>query len=221
MKGEGSLRAGRGEATRQKLLEEGLRLFATKGYASVSTREIAQAAAVNHAAIGFHFQGKEGLYTAVIDAVLKRLHDIVDPLVKVIDMRVEACSGDKTALRQIIIDAVEQFIMATMRSKRSQWISIILQREYVDPSYAFERLYSDIIEHVLKSFEKLVIISHDNNIERNIVQVMTYAMMLQLTSMGRDRAIFHKYFNQTTDINDTLQTLTSIVAKGIFGILDI
>jgi len=41
-----------GDATRKRLMDEGLRLFATVGYNAVSTREIAQAAGVNHAAIG-------------------------------------------------------------------------------------------------------------------------------------------------------------------------
>ena len=58
--------ASRGDATRQKLVDAAVQLFATVGYNAVSTREIAQAAGVNPAAIGFHFKGKQGLYAVVI-----------------------------------------------------------------------------------------------------------------------------------------------------------
>jgi AcrR family transcriptional regulator len=54
-----------GEATRERLLRAGLRLFAHQGFAATSTRELAQAAGVNIAAISYYFGDKAGLYRAV------------------------------------------------------------------------------------------------------------------------------------------------------------
>ena len=54
-----------GIEARERLLHMALRLFAEKGYAKTSTREIAQAAAVNIAAISYYFGDKAGLYRAV------------------------------------------------------------------------------------------------------------------------------------------------------------
>jgi AcrR family transcriptional regulator len=54
-----------GEASRQRLLQAGLRLFAQQGYAKTSTRELAEAAQVNVAAISYYFGDKAGLYRAV------------------------------------------------------------------------------------------------------------------------------------------------------------
>lgn len=53
-----------GEATRERLLLTGLRLFAQRGFSATSTREIAQAAGANVAAIAYHFGDKAGLYRA-------------------------------------------------------------------------------------------------------------------------------------------------------------
>jgi TetR/AcrR family transcriptional regulator, regulator of cefoperazone and chloramphenicol sensitivity len=53
-----------GEQARQRLLDAALRLFANKGFAKTSTREIAQAAGANIAAIRYYFTDKEGLYRA-------------------------------------------------------------------------------------------------------------------------------------------------------------
>lgn len=58
---------------REKLLVAGTELFATKGFAGVSIRELASAAGVNSALISYHFGGKEGLYEAVITAQYERL----------------------------------------------------------------------------------------------------------------------------------------------------
>jgi TetR/AcrR family transcriptional regulator, regulator of cefoperazone and chloramphenicol sensitivity len=58
-------RIARGLGTRARLLEEALRLFAEKGYAQTSTREICLAAGVNAASIHYYFGDKGGLYRAV------------------------------------------------------------------------------------------------------------------------------------------------------------
>jgi AcrR family transcriptional regulator len=54
-----------GQQARLRLLDAGLALFANKGFAETSTRELAQAAQVNVAAISYYFGDKEGLYRAV------------------------------------------------------------------------------------------------------------------------------------------------------------
>lgn len=54
-----------GVEARARLLDAALRLFAVQGFAKTSTREIAQAAGVNIAAISYYFGDKAGLYRAV------------------------------------------------------------------------------------------------------------------------------------------------------------
>jgi AcrR family transcriptional regulator len=54
-----------GEQARLRLLDAALQLFAEKGFAKTSTREIAQAAQVNIASIRYYFGDKAGLYRAV------------------------------------------------------------------------------------------------------------------------------------------------------------
>lgn len=53
--------------TQLKLIEIATTLFATKGFAGVSIREITDSAQINVSAISYHFCGKEGLYRAVLE----------------------------------------------------------------------------------------------------------------------------------------------------------
>jgi len=55
-----------GAETRQQLLEIAGRVFAEKGYARTTSREICAAAGTNVAAVNYHFGGKDGLYEAVL-----------------------------------------------------------------------------------------------------------------------------------------------------------
>jgi TetR/AcrR family transcriptional regulator len=50
-----------------KLIKAAAPLFARKGFASVSIRELAEAAKVNGALISYYFSSKEGLYSAVLE----------------------------------------------------------------------------------------------------------------------------------------------------------
>lgn len=62
-----------GAATRDVILQAARRRLIEEGYANLSVREIAADAGVNHALIGYHFQGKQQLVMAVLDEANARL----------------------------------------------------------------------------------------------------------------------------------------------------
>lgn len=61
--------------TLTRLIEVATPLFASKGFAGVSVREITDAAAVNVSAVSYYFNGKEGLYQAVLEEQFAPLQD--------------------------------------------------------------------------------------------------------------------------------------------------
>lgn len=62
-----------GPATRALILDAARRRLIERGYANLSVREIAADAGVNHALIGYHFNGKQQLVLAVLDEANARL----------------------------------------------------------------------------------------------------------------------------------------------------
>jgi len=74
-----SLEAG----TRERLLETASQLFASKGYASTSVREIVARAGVSKPVLYYHFQSKEGLYYAILEWGAEVQKKIIDDVFEV------------------------------------------------------------------------------------------------------------------------------------------
>jgi AcrR family transcriptional regulator len=68
-------KAARAEATRRTLIRVGRSLFAKRGFDGVSAEEIVAAAKVTRGALYHHFDGKEGLFRAVVADVMSEVHD--------------------------------------------------------------------------------------------------------------------------------------------------
>lgn len=58
--------------TRDKIIFESLKLFSSKGYDGVSMREIAAAVGIKGASIYNHFKGKEDIFNAIFEEMIKR-----------------------------------------------------------------------------------------------------------------------------------------------------
>ena len=65
-------------ALRERILDAARQRFIQQGYQGLSMRQIAQAVGVSKPAIYYHFQDKEQLFLAVIDAYLDEMEDLLD-----------------------------------------------------------------------------------------------------------------------------------------------
>jgi len=70
-------KARQAEATRQTLLRVGRRLFARRGFHGVSGEELVAAARVTRGALYHHFEGKAGLFRAVVSDAMSEVHQRV------------------------------------------------------------------------------------------------------------------------------------------------
>ncbi len=65
--------ADRGSETRARIVAAALHEFAERGFDGASTREIARRAGANQGLITYHFQSKEALWKAAVDAMFEEL----------------------------------------------------------------------------------------------------------------------------------------------------
>lgn len=101
----------RGEATKARILDVAITLFGTKGFDSVPTREIAQAASVPQASLRYYFISKEGLYIACLEHIQAQIARQMEPalsnadaLLTDQDARLDALIESFCALQEAMID---------------------------------------------------------------------------------------------------------------------
>ena len=112
-----------GAEARARLLEAALTLFAEKGFAKTSTREIAQAAQVNIASISYYFGDKAGLYRAVwMDPRCNP--DVWDP----------ALNGEPISLEQAVTCTLRSFVEPIKQGPLMQQCMKLHFREMLEPT---------------------------------------------------------------------------------------
>lgn len=70
-----------GEKRREQIISKAVALFAERGFAEVTTREIARSAKINEATIYKHFSSKEELYDDVLKYYSSKIRDRLEPVV--------------------------------------------------------------------------------------------------------------------------------------------
>ncbi|WP_410209955.1 CerR family C-terminal domain-containing protein [Aquirhabdus sp.] len=136
----------RGDVARKSLLEAGLKIYSEVGYEKASTRQIAQEAGVNIAAIPYYFGSKEGLYFAVIDTIIDYYKSTLGVWMTQVHDALQAPDIDRTELSALLERFLRQVAHSVLEHnpKRDQ-ISLIYSREQLDPTSAFNQLYKGFV----------------------------------------------------------------------------
>ncbi len=223
-------RLSRGRQTRQRLINAALRLFAEKGYASVGIREVAAGAETNIASISFHFANKEGLYKAVIEHVaeeLARMHHTA------IDAARREAVGTDTCNKTLLVRIIENMIATSLTSKRSQWMSLLLQREFIDPTEYFTTIYDTALQPTLALFMELL---HDrggcgidNGIDNGDTshaqplrnKALSFILFIISSAYMRNKNTFLHFIGKPdydpADIREVARVVADFVANGLFS----
>jgi AcrR family transcriptional regulator len=135
-------------------------VFAREGFGSANLREIALAAEVNPALIGYHFHGKEGLYHAVFERMVSQIQAVMNPAMVRINRALEdpvgACPPEQRNERYLepMLQMLET-ILTYMVHEHPSWGELFV-REQQTPTAAFEILYEGIIKPGQRGFAGLV-----------------------------------------------------------------
>jgi AcrR family transcriptional regulator len=135
----------RGEQTRDALLDAAVLVFAREGFRSANLREIAQAAGVNPALIGYHFRNKQGLYMAVFDRMTGQLRQAFEPVLARVDQILAAPAEGPPVTRYLpVLLALIEAMLVHMVHEHPAWGELIV-REQHSPTAAYDMLHERII----------------------------------------------------------------------------
>ncbi len=133
--------------TKERILRSASLIFGEKGFKDATIRMIAQSAKVNVAAINYHFQGKTGLYEAVLEDVFCTGFSRFPATLE----------GDADAAPEQQLKAFIRAMFYRLQS-REGWGGIsgqgrLIARELLDPSDAF----APILERYVKPHKDLLL----------------------------------------------------------------
>lgn len=112
-----------GADARRRLLHAALMLFAKKGFAKTSTREIALASGANLAAISYYFGDKAGLYRAAFTEPMGCAQDYLTPL-----------DAPDLSLRQSLNGFMSSFLAPMKQGELVQQCTRLHFREMLEPT---------------------------------------------------------------------------------------
>ena len=129
------------QGTVRALLEAGLLLFGTQGFAGTSTRDLAARAQTNVASIAYHFGGKAGLREACAREFVRRLGTVFAQTPPLAEQSPEAAAE---AIRQIL----RQMARFALTSEAARALVSFALREIAENGRSAEIIYENLIRHV-------------------------------------------------------------------------
>lgn len=123
--------------TRARLLHAGSRLFAERGYARVTVRDICQKARANVAAVNYHFGGKDGLYRAVMRHAMETMQATTEAARE---------AGRNLPAAERIRAYVSVFADRLLGVHHETWIHQLMLREMSDPTPALAMVAEEVLK---------------------------------------------------------------------------
>jgi AcrR family transcriptional regulator len=135
----------RADRTKARLLDAGLQCFADRGPDGVTIREIARISGQNSAAIAYYFGGKEGLYRAVLDAVMRFFRGQVLEAERIWGALEDRSFGPAQAVA-VLKRIQRSFALGILTDAKAAQLAMLMVREQTQPTAAFEDLYRETVE---------------------------------------------------------------------------
>jgi AcrR family transcriptional regulator len=168
-------RRDRGGETRERLIEAAIDVFGRHGYEGATTRQIANAADANLAAIVYHFGSKEALYLAVAEHLVGEINARMGPVLAFIEASFPTRPAEALALLKRMLGAFVDVVLGSPEAQR--WARIFI-RELLDPSDAFDIIYGFTGRaHALAT--RLVAVATDADPEATDTKLRAFAVIGQ------------------------------------------
>ena len=144
---------GRGAQSRLALIRAGIEVFGEASLESATTREIAQRAKQNIAAIAYYFGGKEGLYLAVVEHIVGIIRRRTGAMLD----EIEAFLAGDGQPPERALELLTR-LLASSITNNQELVSVtnIIVREQTHPTKAFSILYDGCLERLQRLGARLV-----------------------------------------------------------------
>lgn len=135
------------QGTRRRLIAAAARLFAERGFRTVTVREICTAAHANVAAVNYHFRDKLGLYTEVVRTAIEAMRATAEAALR---------ATDGASPRDALHAYIRIHLHHLVGDGHESWIHKLMTREMTDPTPALDLIVDEGIRPRVKYLSRLV-----------------------------------------------------------------
>ncbi len=205
--------------SRERLLEAAVDVFGKRGYEAATTRMIAKTAGVNVAAIPYYFNGKDGLYQAVVTYIVEKIEEKAGAAFQ----NTIAPASEKGLSRDTALSSLEDLLGTLVNflvgSPEAARVARIILREQLDPSSAYDIIYSRFMTRIINSIAAfLMVILGDISLGNARLRAMSMMGQVMAFRMAREtivRMVGFEGYNQ-----DETDEIRSIVLEHTRGIIE-
>jgi len=150
-------RSHRGDATRKRLIEAAIEIFAVSGFDGASTRMLAERAKANLGAIPYYFGSKAGLYRASAQYIADGLNEKMIGTVTEVELALNNRALNDQELFELFDRLmIIKFAAIVLGSAEADSWSYFIVREQMRPREGFEILYRSVMGRIQKLCVALV-----------------------------------------------------------------
>lgn len=201
--------------TRLRLIEAGIDVFGRYGYWGATTRQIAKAANANLAAIVYHFGSKDALYLAVAEHLVASIEARIGPVMTFVQANMPRTPPESAALLKRMLEAFVDVVLGSPEAQR--WARFIV-REMLDPTEAFEIVYT-LIGRVHRLITEIVAIAVDADPEATETKLRAFTVIGQGIVFRVANAVVLRRIDRPALGPDELAQIKRILAQNIDAIL--
>lgn len=161
------------EGTALALIDAGMALFGTKGFAATSTRELAERAGTNVASISYHFGGKEALRRACAEEFVRRLRAAIGTLPDP-----DALSPD--AAREAMKAILRAMVLRVLADAKSRPMVNFMVREITENTEISAAFYDTFLAHMHQRICRLWSIATGEPAEDGATKLRVFSVFGQL-----------------------------------------
>lgn len=191
-----------GAQTKQQLLEVAGRVFAERGYVYATSKEICELAEANIAAVNYHFGGKDGLYSAVLEEAHARLVSI-DIVTQITQSNASGADKLRLLLRKIVEEVA--------RRDEGAWELRVLSREIIAPTPLMDGMMRNQVVPKAKMVSGMIgeilgVPPTHPAVGRSTVSIMGPCMFLLIANPDWQKKIFPTLLSDTDELVEHLVT---------------
>ncbi|RNA65145.1 TetR/AcrR family transcriptional regulator [Prosthecochloris sp. ZM_2] len=197
------------EHTREALLHAAGELAAEKGFANVSTREIARRAEENIGSIHYHYGGKEQLFEAVVQRVIERGNTYsIEAAVSPFRSRLDTPEGQSGALRAI----VRREIQVLFDSDQPGWHCRIVYQLMQYKSPLQDKLQKELLDPMVSTISE--VLQHISPwLTRQETMLISFLMISPIVSHADYMPFCLEQLNLDRYSDDYLQTMENFIVR--------